>query len=49
MGKFGRIAQLIAEVPPTKWKMVIVAFIGAYCISSAALYVPFIKTTAIAR
>ena len=30
---------LEAIVPPPKWKMVIVAFIGAYCISSAALYV----------
>jgi uncharacterized protein len=26
-------------VPPPKWKMVIIAFIGAYLISSAALYV----------
>jgi antibiotic biosynthesis monooxygenase (ABM) superfamily enzyme len=28
-----------AIVPPPKWKMAIVAFIGAYCISSVALYI----------
>ena len=28
-----------AIVPPPKWKMTIVAFIGAYCISSITLYV----------
>ena len=30
---------LKAIVPPPKWKMAIVAFIGAYCISSVAIYV----------
>ena len=33
------LPDLKAIVPPPKWKMAIVAFIGAYCISSVAIYV----------
>lgn len=33
------LPDLKTIVPPPKWKMAIVAFIGAYCISSVALYV----------
>jgi antibiotic biosynthesis monooxygenase (ABM) superfamily enzyme len=33
------LPDLRAIVPPPKWKMAIVAFIGAYCISSVSLYV----------
>jgi uncharacterized protein len=33
------LPDLKAIVPPPKWKMAIVAFIGAYSISSVALYV----------
>ena len=38
------ISDLKAIVPPPKWKMAIVSFIGAYCISSLASYVlrPFL-------
>src|SRR5215475_1922968 len=38
------IPEMKAIVPPPKWKMVIVSFIGAYCISSLASYVlrPFL-------
>jgi uncharacterized protein len=33
------LPDLKAIVAPPKWKMAIVAFIGAYCISSLALYI----------
>ena len=33
------LPDLKAIVPPPKWKMAIVAFIGAYCISSVSIYV----------
>jgi antibiotic biosynthesis monooxygenase (ABM) superfamily enzyme len=33
------LPDLKTIVPPPKWKMAIVVFIGAYCISSVALYV----------
>ena len=33
------LSDLKAIVPPPKWKMAIVAFIGAYCISSLAQYI----------
>ena len=33
------IPDLKAIVPPPKWKMAIVAFIGAYCISSLASFI----------
>ena len=38
------IPDLKAIVPPPKWKMAIVSFIGAYCISSLASFIlrPFL-------
>ena len=33
------LPDLKGIVPPPKWKMAIVSFIGAYCISSVAIYV----------